>query len=188
LGQKVMPSVAAAESHVEILGSEAQSSQAIDEESDELCVCGGVGLTEEIGVELKVFAQPALLLAFVPEELGDAEPFDWLLVVACVRGDEAREGGGHLGPKRHISPAFVGEMVELANDFFTALGGEELKWFEWGAIVFLEAVLVGDAAPRLEQVLPGTGAPRLRRRHGRRAEITKAGETIHGSAWANGDG
>jgi hypothetical protein len=70
-----------------------------------------------------MFAQTALLLAFVAEKLRDGEPLDGLFVTALVRGDHARQGGGHLRTERDLALPFVGEIVELADDFLAALEG-----------------------------------------------------------------
>ena len=41
-------------------------------------------------------------------------------VVALVGGDQARERGRHLRPERHLPFAFIGEIVELADNFLAA--------------------------------------------------------------------
>src|SRR5207249_12214525 len=112
-----------------------------------------------VGVELKVFAQPAFLLALITEELREGEPFDRLSVVARVRGDHTGQRRRHFRSQRHGAVAFVGEVVELADDFVAALGGVELERFEWRAVVFAEAVAARDGTPVVEDVITHVRAP-----------------------------
>src|SRR5579859_2562662 len=53
------------------------------------------GETENVGIKLKVLAETALLMAFVAKELRYGEPLERFFVIALVRRDHAREGGGH---------------------------------------------------------------------------------------------
>ena len=108
-----------------------------------------------------MFAQPALLLAFVAEQLRDGEPLGGFFVIALVRCDHARERRRHFRPQGDFAPAFVGEVVELPDDFLAALGGEEFQRFEGWAVVFAEAVAPGGFAPFVENELAGVSAPNV---------------------------
>ncbi len=106
-----------------------------------------------------MFAQTAFLLAFVAEQLRQREPFDGLFVIAFVRGDHARKGRGHFRPQRNGAFTLVREIVELADNFLAAFGGEKFQRFERRAVVFAEIVTPGRFAPFVKNELARVGAP-----------------------------
>ena len=123
LAEKVLPGVAAAQADHEIIGGQAEGAQGVDEQGQQFGVGGGTRFADEVGVELKVFAQAALLLAFVTEKLGDGEPLDRLLVMALVGGDHAGQGGRHFRAERDRAFALVQKIIKLADDFLAAFQG-----------------------------------------------------------------
>src|SRR5216110_2728854 len=94
-----------------------------------------------------MFAEAALLLAFVTKKLRDGKPFDGLFIIALGLGNHAGEGGSHLRAERNSAFAFIYEIIELADDFIAAFGRIEFQCFERRAIVFGEAVTAGGFAP-----------------------------------------
>ena len=184
---KVLPGVAAAQPDDEVLGGEAEGAQRVDQQGNELGIGGGIRLADEVGIKLEVFAQPAFLLTFVAKKLGDGEPFDGLLVVAFVGGNHAGERGGHLGTQGNFAFAFIGEIVELSDDFFATLGGEEFERFERGAVVFAKAIALGDLAPGVKDVLAGVAAPHIVVGERFRIKITESGQSFHRLMIAGGE-
>ena len=126
-----------------------------------------------------MFAQPAFLLALIAEELRDGEPFDRLSVVTLVSGDHAGERRRHFRSQRHGPVAFVGEVVELPDNFVAALGGVKLERFERRAVVFAEAVAARDPAPGVEDVIADVGAPHILMRERFGIEIAETRQTFH---------
>ena len=86
---------------------------------------GDIAFANDVCVELEVFAQAAFLLALVAEQLREREPLDRFLELPLLGADHARQGGRHLRPQRDDTFAFVHKVVELADNFIAALGGEE---------------------------------------------------------------
>ena len=138
-----------------------------------------IAFADDVGVELKVLSQPALLLALVAKELRQGKPLDRLLVTPLVRGDHAGQGGSHLRTKRHLALAFVAEVVELADDFLAALGGKQFQGFQRRAVVFPEPVAARRRAPLLEDELARLRAPQVRLGQRLGVKITKPGQTFH---------
>ncbi len=66
--------------------------------------------TDDVAVELKMFAQSPALLLFVTETLRDRKPFQRLAELAFMRGDDPRQAGGELRAERHLALAFVGKI------------------------------------------------------------------------------
>src|SRR5947207_1443244 len=178
---ELVPRVAAAEAHDEIVGGQLQRAERIDQQRDQFRVGSRIGLAEDVGIQLEVFAQPAFLLALVAEELRNGEPFDRLFVVARVRSDHAGECRRHFRPQRHGAVAFVGEVVELADDFVAALGGVKLERFERRAVVFAEAIAASDLAPGFKNVIAHVGAPDILVRERFGIKVAKTRQTFHGS-------
>src|SRR5437763_15459921 len=94
-----------------------------------------------------MLAQSAALLFFVPEELADGEPFERLLELAVVRGDDASERGRELRAQRHFAFAFVGEIKQLIHNFCATLFFVKLCGFERRASSFDETVPTGYFVP-----------------------------------------
>src|SRR5690242_2086785 len=115
-----------------------------------------------------MLAQSAFLLPFVPEELGQGEPFDRLLIAPFMGGNHPRQAGRHLRPQRNVPLTLVPEVIELADDFLAAFGSEELQGLKRRAIVLAEAVAAGDRTPVIKNILPRVAAPQagLRQRFG----------------------
>jgi len=80
-----------------------------------------------------------------------------------VRGDHARKGRSHFRAQRNGAFALVREVVELADDFFAALGRKKFERFERRAVVFAEIVTPGRFAPFIENEPSRVGAPSGRR-------------------------
>ena len=74
-------------------------------------------LTNDVAIELKMFAQPAALLFFVAKELADREPFERLSKFAFVRRDHARKRRREFGAQRDLAFAFVSEFEKLIRQF-----------------------------------------------------------------------
>ena len=149
-GHEVGPELAVAEADDEVFFGEAEGAEGVDDQGDELDVGFEAGFTDDVAVELVMFAAAAFLRAFVAVDLGDGEPLEGFLEVLVAGGDEAGERGGHFGAERDVAVALVLEVVELIGDFIAGLFGEEVEGFEGGAIVLDEAVAVGDVAPFCE--------------------------------------
>ena len=98
-----------------------------------------------------MFAQPAALLLFVAETLGDREPFQRLPERALVRRNDPGERWRQFGPERHFAAAFVGEIKKLGDNFRPAFFLQKLGRLEDGAIPFDEAVAPADFAPVREK-------------------------------------
>ena len=179
LSVKIVPGAAAAEADDEISGGELEGAKGIDEQCNQFGIGGGMGLAEDVGVELEVFAQPALLLAFVAKELRDGEPFDRLFVVARVSRNHAGESGGHFRAQCHGALALVRELVELSDDFTAALGRVQLERFERGAVVFAEAVAARYVPPIFKDVIAGIRAPHVLVRERLRIKIAETRQTFH---------
>ena len=126
-----------------------------------------------------MFAQASFLLALVAEELRDGEPLHRLLVIAFVRGGHARERGRHLRAQRDFAVALVLEIIELADDFRAALGGEEFQRFERRAVVFAEAGALGNRAPLVKNILARVGAPHVGVREWFGIKIAETGQSFH---------
>jgi len=165
--------------------SQAAGAQGVDEQGNDLRVGGGAAFADEVGVELKMFAQTALLLAFVAEKLRDGEPLDGLFVTALVRGDHARERRRHFRPQRNFTVTFVFEIIKLRDNFFAALGCEEFERFERRAVVFAEAVTARDRPPFFKNKLARVGAPNVRVRQRFGIKIAKSGQSFHASRLKN---
>src|SRR5258708_2467525 len=121
-----------------------------------------------------MFPQAALLLAFITEQLGDAEPLPGFLIRSLVGRDHARECGRHLGTQRNLPLAFVLEIVKLADDFRTALGSEEFEGFEWRTVVLPESIAPRNRAPFVEDKLARVCAPQVRLRQRFGVKITES--------------
>src|SRR5205823_462351 len=126
-----------------------------------------------------MLALPALLLAFVAEELRNGEPFNRLFITPFVRCHHPGQSGRHLGAQGDRALALVRKIVELSDNFSAALGCKEIEWFQGRAVVLAETVAARHAAPALKNVLPGICAPQIGLRERLRVEITKARQTIH---------
>ena len=85
------------------------------------------------------------------------------------------------GTQGNFAFALVHEIIELADDFFAALGGKEFQRFQRRAVVFAKAVAPGHAAPFVENVLARVRAPHIRVRQRFGIKITKSGQSIHSS-------
>lgn len=124
LPEKVLPGVAAAQAHHKIIGGQAEGAQGVNEQGQKFGVSRGTRFADEVGVELKVFAQAAFLLAFITEKLRDGEPLDRLLVMAFVGGGHAGQGRRHFRAERDGAFALVNKAIKLADDFLAAFQGE----------------------------------------------------------------
>ena len=103
-----------------------------------------------------MLSETAALLFFVPEELADGEPFERLLELAVVRGDDASERGCELRAQRHFALAFVGEIKKLIDNFCATLFFVKLCGFKRRAFPFDKTVPTGYFAPAREDVIaPG---------------------------------
>src|SRR5438093_845105 len=85
--QKICTEFAVADSDDEIVFAQSERTQHIDTERDQLDVCGEIGLTDDVAVQLKMLPQTAALLFLVPEELTDRKPFERFLKLAFVCRD-----------------------------------------------------------------------------------------------------
>ena len=126
-----------------------------------------------------MLAQSAFLLALVPKQLRDGEPFERLLVAALMRGHHACKGRSHFRTQRHPAIALVGEVVKLGNDLFAALGRVEFQGFERWPVVFAKGITAGHRAPLFEDVITSIGAPGVLGRQRFWIEIAKARQTFH---------
>ena len=93
---KLVPRVSAAQADDKILLRQAERPERVNEQRDQFRVRRRIAFADEVGIELEMFAQTALLLFLVAEELRDGEPLDGLFVIAFVRGDHARERRRHF--------------------------------------------------------------------------------------------
>ena len=175
----ILPGVAAAQADDKIIGGQPKGTQHVDEQGDQLGVGRRVRLAENVGVELEVLAQTPLLLPLIAEQLGDGEPLDGLFVVALMRGDHARQGGRHFRAQRDFAAAFVGEIVQLPDDFVAAFEGVELQRLQRGAVVFAEAVAARHGAPFSKNVLAGIRAPHIGERQRLGIKVPESRQTIH---------
>src|SRR3569623_2316131 len=105
-----------------------------------------------------MFAQAALLLALIAEELRNGEPFDRLFIGPLGNGDHSSQSRRHFGAQSHRAIALVDEVVELRGDFRAAFGCVEFQLLQWRAVVFAEAVLSWGFAPLGEIVAAQLGA------------------------------
>ena len=131
-----------------------------------------------------MLAQAPFLLALIAKELRQGEPFERLFVPPLTGGDHARQRGRHFRAKRNLPLAFIGEMVELADDFLAALSGEEFQWFQWGTIVFVETVAPRQAAPSIENILACIRTPQAGLRQWFGIKIAKTRQSFHSSPGA----
>jgi len=135
-------------------GSQAEGPHDIDRQRDDLGVAERTRFADQVAVELKVLAQPAALLALIPEELRNREPADRLLEPVGALRHHTRQRGGHLRPQRDGPPPLVRKGVELPDDLRAALVRVQLQGLQRRAVVFLEGVAPGHPAHRLEDVGP----------------------------------
>ncbi len=142
-------------SSANIARGESDCAHHVDRNREELRIRRDRRFAEDVDVELKVLAQPSLLLPLVAEQLGNGEPPNGLPHGVRFRGDHAREGGRHLGTKRHFAAALVGEGVQLADDLIAALFCVELERLQGRTIVFDEPVSPRDVAPDRHEIVTG---------------------------------
>src|SRR5437773_10595599 len=108
--EEVVPCIPAAEADYEVLGGQPEGPQAVNQQRNQLGVRRRSSFPDDVGIELKMLAEPAFLLAFVAKELGDTEPFERFLVTPLVRGDHAGQSRRHFRPERYFAFAFVDEV------------------------------------------------------------------------------
>src|SRR5207249_4157323 len=125
LEEELVPGIAAAQPNDKIVFRQSKGAQRIDQQRDEFGIRGRVGLTDDVRVELEVFAEPAFLLALVPEELRDGKPFHRLFVTALVGRDHPGQRRRHLRSQGDVAFALIFKVVKLADYFRTALGSEQ---------------------------------------------------------------
>ena len=126
-----------------------------------------------------MFPQPALLLAFIAEQLRDGEPLDGLFIIAFVRGDHAGQRRRHFRPQRNGAFPLVHKVVELADDFLAALRREQFQGFQRRTVVFAEAVAAGNFAPLVKDILARVGAPHVVVRERFGIKIAESGQSFH---------
>src|ERR1700731_3497669 len=122
-----------------------------------------------------MLAEPAALLFLVAETLRDRKPFERFLEFAVMRGDDAGERGGELGPHRDFAPPFVGEVEKLADDLRAAFLGVKLRRLQDGPFPFDKAVRGSHFAPFREDVV----SPRAIVWQ----KITETRERLHHKLW-----
>ena len=131
---------------------QAEAAERVDGQRDEFSVGGDVGFTNDVGVELEMFAQPATLLLLVPEQLRDSEPLDRFFVIPVVRANHPRQCRRHFRAKRNGAVALVHEIEQLADDFVAGFLREQFERFQRWPVVFPEAVPARDVTPLIENV------------------------------------
>ena len=172
VGEHFLPSAPVGNADDEIVLGQTEAPEGVDGERDEFGVSGDIGFTDDVGVELEMFAEPATLLFLVPEELRDGEPLNWFFVIPVVCANHPGERRRHFRAERDGTVAFVHEIEKLADDFVAGFLGEEFERFQWRAVVFPKTVPAGDFAPFAEDI-PAQGE-RLR------IEIAESGKCVHG--------
>src|SRR5882724_9061942 len=105
--QELLPSGTITDSNHEIRFAELECAKYINAQRDELDIRSKRILTDDVAIELKMFAQAAALLFFVAKKLADGKPFERFLEFAFVRGDDAGERGRQLGAHGDFTLAFV---------------------------------------------------------------------------------
>ena len=140
------------EPHPHVPRSEAERAHDVDRQRDDLRVAERTRLADQVAVELEVLSKPPPLLPLVAEQLGNGEPADRLLEPVGPGGHHAGEGGRHFRAQRHLAPALVDEIVQLAHDLVAALGRVQLQRLERRAVVLLEPVPRGHRPPGTEDV------------------------------------
>ena len=93
-----------------------------------------------------------------------AEPLDWLGQRLGASGHHAGQGRRHLRAEGKLSPAAVGEVEELGDDFVAALDPVQIEMLEGRAVVFDESVAQGDAPPAVGDPVAQGPSPRGRSR------------------------
>src|SRR5207244_10483036 len=78
------PRISTAQPDHKILAREAKGPQCVDEQRNQLRICAGIRFADDIGIELEVFAEAALLLPFVAKELRNRKLFKRLFETAFV--------------------------------------------------------------------------------------------------------
>src|SRR5262245_20058248 len=63
--KKVMPRVTAANAHLEVCFFQSKSAQGVNEQSNQFCIGGKIGFTDNICVKLEVLSQTPFLLALI---------------------------------------------------------------------------------------------------------------------------
>ena len=142
----------------------------VDGRRNHLGVGQGTGLADEIEVELKVLPKSAPLLAFVPKQLRDGVPANRLLEIRRFGRNHAGQRRRHVRPQRDGPPPLILEVIELANNLFSALCRIEFQRLERWTTVFFESVAGRNGSPDIKNLLEQSGVGRV--------EVPKAGQRL----------
>src|SRR5438067_180412 len=151
--QKFYPSCAIIDPDHHVAAAEPKGAQKIDAKRDRLYIRVERRLADDVGVELKMFAEPAALLLLVTETLRDRKPFQRLLEFAVMGRHDASEGRRQLRSQRHFAFAFVGEIEKLSDDFRAAFFCVKLRRFQDRSVPFDKTVTARDFAPFAENII-----------------------------------
>src|SRR5438094_9427444 len=110
-----------------------------DCKSDEFRVGRRGIVADDVAVDLIELPEPAFLRFFKSEKGRNAEPFDWLAIIACARSNQASESWRHFRPHTDISTALVNEPGQLCFQFVAAFFLIEFGRLERWAVVFLKS-------------------------------------------------
>ena len=170
--QQVGPKFAIAQPNDHVIRGKTEGAQQVDQERDQFDIRSGRSVADDVAIELEMFAQPAALLFFVAETLGDGEPLERFAEPAFMRCDDPGECRRELGPHRDFAVASIGEIEKLRDDFGAALFLVKLGRLEDWAVPFDKAVAAADLAPARENGIPKGAVVRQ--------EISKSGKWLHG--------
>jgi len=145
--QKICPKFTVADSDNEIVRCKSEFTEDIDAQREKLDICCKICFTDNVAVELEMFAQTAALLFFVAKELADGEPFERFFEFALVGGGDAGQRRRQLGPQRDFAFALVDKIKELVNDLFAAFLSVKLGQLKWWTFPFDEPVATRYLAP-----------------------------------------
>ena len=112
--------------------------------------------TEEVDIQLPVFAQASALGTFVAEDVRDGIPTQREAKLAALCRDHPRHGRGHFRAKRYLALPAVGESVGLFVDYLLilrVLAAVELCRLEYRGIVLSIAALLRHLAHCAENIV-----------------------------------
>ncbi len=100
----------------------------------------GVEETDDLGPELVELTEPTGLGPFVPEARSEVEQFERAGIVGQIIDEETDDRCGELWAEADLPVPLVLEGVDLIDDPWPGLGGEELGVLEGGGLDLAEAM------------------------------------------------
>lgn len=135
-------------SSCEVLGCEAELTQTVDGDRQDLRVRWNTRFSHDIDIPLEVLAESPPLGTLVSKELGHGGPSNRLAEATTPLGEHPGQRGRHLRPERDRSTTLVLEAVQLTDDLFSALLDVQVQRLQGRSVILLKSVPASDTTPR----------------------------------------